>query len=196
MGGPRPVVCPERSNGMKAYFVAILCLALAPAVALAFTDYVDEYVDEVTAELNEWGIPVGGEAGDPATPDDPETPEGVTPPETPAAPEGPATKVKTDFAPYGGEGTTLFITSSPTAAPVKIDGRDVGSTPTYFTDIPPGRHAVTVGKVSDEVELRAGGVTHLDVTYVDTPEEDADGRAMAGNYVDNRDNCFELHIGK
>ena len=73
---------------MKAYFVAILCLALAPAAALAFTDYVDEYVDEVTAELNEWGIPVGGEAGDPATPDDPETPEGVTPPDTPAAPEG------------------------------------------------------------------------------------------------------------
>lgn len=190
---------------MKAYFVAILCLALVPAAALAFTDYVDEYVDEVTDELNEWGIPVGGEAGDPATPGDPEapggatppeTPEGVTPPDTPAAPEGPAKKVKKDYAPYGGEGTTLFITSSPTAAPVKIDGRDVGSTPTYFTDISPGRHAVTVGKVSDEVELRAGGVTHLDVTYVDTPEEDADGRAMAGNYVDNRDNCFELHIGK
>ncbi len=180
---------------MKAHLVAVLCVALAPAAALAFTDYVDEYVDEVTDELEEWGIPVGGETDQPAGPDQPEGPEGAVPPETPAAPEGPATKVKTDYAPYGGGGTTLFITSSPTAAPVNIDGRDVGSTPTYFTDIPPGRHAVTVGKVSDEVELRAGGVTHLDVTYVETSEENADGRAMAGNYVDNRDNYFELHIG-
>ncbi len=180
---------------MKAHFVAVLCVALAPAAAFALSDYVDEYVDEVTDELEEWGIPVGGETDQPAAPDQPEAPDGATPPESPAAPEGPATKVKTDYAPYGDEGTTLFITSSPTAAPVNIDGRDVGSTPTYFTDLTPGRHAVTVGKVSDEVELRAGGVTHLDVAYVDTPEENADGRAMAGNYVDNRDNYFELHIG-
>ncbi len=66
---------------------------------------------------------------------------------------------------------------------------------TYFTDIPPGRHYVTVGKVSDEVELRAGGVTHLDVYYA-TPPSNADApTATAGKYVDNRDNYFELHIG-
>jgi hypothetical protein len=180
---------------MKAHLVAILCVALAPAAAFAFTEYVDEYVDEVTEELEEWGVPVGDEPDQPAAPDRPEAPEGDVPPDAPAAPEGPPRKVKKDYAPYGGEGTTLFITSSPTAAPVKIDGRDAGSTPTYFTDIPPGRHVVTVGDVSDEVDLRAGGVTHLDVTYVDTPREDGDSRATAGNYVDNRDNYFELHIG-
>lgn len=180
---------------MKAHLVAVLCVALAPAAAFALSDYVDEYVDEVTDELEEWGIPVGGETDQPAAPDQPEAPDGATPPESPATPEGPATKVKTEYAPYGDEGTTLFITSTPPAARVTVDGRDVGCTPTYFTDIPPGRHAVTVGKVSDEVELRAGGVTHLDVYYA-TPPSNADApTATAGKYVDNRDNYFELHIG-
>jgi hypothetical protein len=188
MGGPRPAFRPERSNGMKACFVAILCLALAPVAALAFTDLVDEYVDEVTDEFNEWGLP-GGETDEPAAPDEPGTPEGDTPP------EGPPKKVKKDYAPYGGEGTTLLITSSPTAAPIKIDGRDAGATPTYFTDMSPGRYAVKVGEISDEVELRKGGVTHLDVTLTEVPKEDGDSRTTAGKYVDNRDNYFELHIG-
>ena len=87
------------------------------------------------------------------------------------------------------------MTSSPTAAPIKINGRDAGATPTYFTDLAPGRYDVAVGEVSDEVELRKGGVTHLDVTLVEKPPEDGDSRATAGKYVDNRDNYFELHIG-
>jgi hypothetical protein len=81
-----------------------------------------------------------------------------------------------------------------TAAPVKVDGRDAGTTPVYFTDLAPGRHAVSVGTVADEVELRPGGVTHLDVSYV-APPPDKEPTPVAGKYVDNRDNYFELHIG-
>ena len=69
---------------MKAHFVAVLCVALAPAAAFALSDYLDEYVDEVTDELEEWGIPVGGETDQPAAPDQPEAPDGATPPESPA----------------------------------------------------------------------------------------------------------------
>jgi hypothetical protein len=166
---------------------------MAPALALAFTEYVDEYVDEVTEELDEWGIPTGEVPDEPTAPGDPTAPAPGDP-AAPTAPGGPATKTKKDYAPYGGEGTTFFVTSSPASAPVTIDGYEAGVTPAYFTDLPPGRHAVTVGTVSDQVELRPGGVTHLDVVYAPPAEED-DDRAMAGNYVDNRDNYFELHIG-
>ncbi len=170
---------------MKTHFVAVLCAALAPAAALALSDYIDEYVDDVVGELGEWGIPVGGATAEPTAPDQPATP---------AAPEGAATKVKTEYAPYGEELTTLFVTSTPAAAPVTVDGRDVGRTPAYFTDLAPGRHFVTVGDVADEVELRPGGVTHLDVSYAASPANAAP-TATAGKYVDNRHNCFELNIG-
>jgi len=186
---------------MKGIVSALMVAAFVPALALAFTDYVDEYVDEVTSELEEFGIPVGDETdqpvgapGDPAapTPGDPAAPA----PGDPASPTAPpGTKVKTDYSPNGAENTTLIVTSTPSAAPVTVDGRDEGHTPIYFTDLAPGRHTVKVAKVTDEVELRAGGITHLDVTCAVAPKDKDDDSAVAGHYVDNRDNYFELHIG-
>lgn len=178
---------------MKTHALAVLCVVLAPALALAFTEYLDEYVDDVTDELDEWGIPTGRTPEEPTAPGDPAAPAPGDP-AAPTAPGGPATKTKTDYSPYGSEGTTLIVTSSPVAAPVAVDGREAGVTPVYFTDLKPGRYAVTVGTVTDQVELRPGGITHLDVAYA-PPADEPDGRAMAGNYVDNRDNYFELHIG-
>jgi hypothetical protein len=175
---------------MKTYFAAVLCAALAPLAAFALSDYIDEYVDEVADELGEWGVPVGDGAENPAAP----APGDPASPSTPDTPAGPATKVKTDYAPLGDEGTIFFVTSSPAAAPVKVDGRDAGTTPVYFTDLTPGRHAVSVGSVADEVELRPGGVTHLDVSYA-ASLPDKEPTPVAGKYVDNRDNYFELHIG-
>lgn len=177
---------------MKGFVSALLVAAFVPALAFAFTEYVDEYVDEVTSELEELGIPVGDRPGQPVgAPGDPAAP---TPgdPAAPTAPEG--TKVKTDYAPYGSENTTLIVTSTPSAAPVTVDGREAGHTPIYFTDLAPGRHRVTVADVADEVELRPGGITHLDVTSA-APVDETRDPALAGNYVDNRDNYFELHIG-
>jgi len=169
---------------MKGFVSALMVAAFAPALAFAFTAYVDEYVDEVTAELEELGIPVG---------EKPDQPVGA--PGDPAAPTAPpGTKVKTDYSPHGSEDTTLIVTSTPSAAPVTVDGRDAGHTPIYFTDLAPGRHRVTVADVADEVDLRPGGITHLDVTCA-APEDKTDDSALAGNYVDNRDNYFELHIG-
>ena len=179
---------------MKVCISAIFVAAFVPAVAFALSDYVDEYVDEVTAELEEWGIPVGGSPDRPVgAPDEPAAPA----PGDPAAPTAPpaGTKVKTDYAPHGDENTTLIVTSTPSAAAVTVDGREAGHTPIYFTDLAPGRHRVTVAEVADEVELRSGGITHLDVTCAVAPEDKTRDAAVAGNYVDNRDNCFELHFG-
>jgi hypothetical protein len=171
---------------MKVFVSALMVAAFVPALAFAFTEYVDEYVDEVTSELEELGIPVG---------DRPDQPVGAPTPAEPAAPKAPeGTKVKTDYAPYGSENTTLIVTSTPSAAAVTVDGREAGHTPIYFTDLAPGRHRVTVANVADEVELRPGGITHLDVTCA-APEDETRDPALAGNYVDNRDNYFELHIG-
>ena len=169
---------------MKGIVSAIMVAAFVPALAFAFTEYVDGYVDEVTSELEELGIPVG---------DRPDQPVGAPgDPAAPTAPEG--TKVKTDYSPHNPEDTTLIVTSTPSAAAVTVDGREAGHTPIYFTDLAPGRHRVTVAEVADEVELRPGGITHLDVTCA-APEDETRDPALAGNYVDNRDNYFELHIG-
>ncbi len=71
--------------------------------------------------------------------------------------------VATYYAPYGAQRTTLVVTSTPSAARVTVDGRDVGFTPIFFNDLAPGNHRVTVGDVAEEVELTPGGVTHVDV---------------------------------
>jgi hypothetical protein len=191
-GGPRTAVARKGETAMRVRLYVILAAACVPAMALAFTEYVDDYVDEVAAELEEWGVPVGDGADRPSlAPDEPAAPT----PAEPAAPGAPpGTKVKTDYAPYGDKATTLIVTSTPPGAAVTVDGREVGHTPTYFTDLAPGAHRVTVAKVADEVELRPGGITHLDVTCA-APAGKNPGRDLAGNYVDNRDNYVELHLG-
>jgi hypothetical protein len=192
-GGLRTAVARKGETAMRVRLYVILAAACVPAMALAFTDYVDDYVDEVAAELEEWGLPVGDGAGGPAAvPDEPAAPT----PAEPAAPGAPpGTTVKTDYTPYGKEDTTLIVTSTPPGAAVTVDGREAGHTPTYFTDLAPGAHRVTVAKVADEVELRPGGVTHLDVTCAAQVGK-SPARDLAGNYVDNRDNYVELHFGE
>jgi hypothetical protein len=183
---------------MKKSLALLLCAVVVPGMALAFTEYVDEAMEDLEEDLEEIGVPFGESPDDPAgvTPDDPATPS----PDDPASPgapgtnpKGPAKKVKKDYSPEGE--TTLIVTSSPAAARVTVDGKDVGMTPLYCTDLEPGRHAVKVADLNDEVELRPGGITHLDVTYTGMEKDKTEDKAVAGKYVDNRDNYFELHIG-
>jgi len=45
-----------------------------------------------------------------------------------------------------------------------VDGRDAGVTPAALTDLQPGKHLVQVGAAEEELDLKPGGVTRLEVT--------------------------------
>lgn len=93
-------------------------------------------------------------------PTEPPAPE----PSPPPSPGG-VTKVKTNFTSYKQIPVTLFVTSSPAGATVTVDGRTSGATPLLRTDLAAGKHIVKVAEVEEEVDLKMGGLTQLDVTF-------------------------------
>ncbi len=89
-----------------------------------------------------------------------ETPP-LTPPE---AGKERQTRVRLEYAAYKSLPSLLYVVSAPTNLNVKIDGRDAGATPFVATDLATGKHVVAVGNVEEEVDVKAGAVTKLEIT--------------------------------
>jgi len=150
-------------------------------------DWFNDYVDVpdgalLKAQVEPSGLTMAGVPADPALPS-------MAPPAGNVA----ATKVKTTYEPYGTQPTTLYVNSTPPGAPVKVNGADVGVTPLLLTDLPAGRHRLNIGGVPDEVDLKAGGVTRVEVAYAGAP---ATTTPAGGSYSNNHSttNIFKLII--
>lgn len=84
----------------------------------------------------------------------------VAPPARPA-------KVRVDYVPYKSVPTMLYVNSTPAALPFQINGQDKGTTPALITDLAPGKHIITVGGASEEVQLTTATLTKVE--FVVTP---------------------------